>query len=123
MLHDVLRKRLEFFLIAAVSRKIQGGAITHMELGQQAAVCKDAVRADNAGRYNRRTAHGREQANAGFRLVHASVFAARALREKPEDMALLEYPDGCLDGTAIRCAAAHFEWNLPRAKTVWKSDE
>ena len=23
----------------------------------------------------------------------------------------------------IRCAAAHFEWNLPRAKTVWKSDE
>ena len=22
----------------------------------------------------------------------------------------------------IRCAAAHFEWNLPRAKTVWKSD-
>ena len=23
----------------------------------------------------------------------------------------------------IRCAAAHFEWDLPRAKTVWKSDE
>lgn len=23
----------------------------------------------------------------------------------------------------IRCAAAHFEWNLPRAKTVWKSGE
>ena len=23
----------------------------------------------------------------------------------------------------IRCAAAHFEWNLPRAKPVWKSDE
>ena len=23
----------------------------------------------------------------------------------------------------IRCAASHFEWDLPRAKTVWKSDE
>lgn len=23
----------------------------------------------------------------------------------------------------IRCAAAHFEWNLPRAKTVWKSNK
>lgn len=23
---------------------------------------------------------------------------------------------------AIRCAAAHFEWNLPRAQSVWKSE-
>jgi len=30
---------------------------------------------------------------------------------------------GVLVVVGIRCAAAHFEWNLPRAKTVWKSDE
>ena len=30
---------------------------------------------------------------------------------------------GVLVVVGIRCAAAHFEWNLPRAKTVWKSGE
>ena len=30
---------------------------------------------------------------------------------------------GVLVVVGIRCAAARFEWNLPRAKTVWKSDE
>ena len=30
---------------------------------------------------------------------------------------------GVLVVVGIRCAAAHFEWNLPRAKTVWKSDD
>lgn len=37
----------------------------------------------------------------------------------PESAAVLT---GIAAVMAIRCAAAHFEWNLPRAQSVWKSE-
>ncbi len=41
----------------------------------------------------------------------------------PADAPETTQATGVVVVVVIRCAAAHFEWNLPRAKTVWKSDE
>lgn len=79
--------------------------------------------------------HGRRRAARHSRRRYALYSAQAHLRQRfhrrwdplSAPAAGLAGPGAVLTGVVvvvvIRCAAAHFEWNLPRAKTVWKSDE